>query len=96
MRGADFTETPQPPPKSFCGPSAAPPRTLWEMFTRAWRPSGGWVCILILLIRGAVLPLLQHYAGRPVDGFDFTAAAALLGALGFGVIRSYDRQMGVA
>ncbi len=78
------------------GVSAIPPKGAWEFFVRAWRPAGSWVCVATLAVRGAVLPLLQHFAGRPVDAFDWMAATALVGALGFSALRSFDKTQGTA
>lgn len=78
------------------GVSSIPPASLWEAFVRGSRPAGMWVCVAILAVRGAVLPLLQHFAGRPVDAFDWVAVTALVGALGLGALRSYDKREGTA
>lgn len=82
--------------KPLTGVSAIPPATLWEAFVRGSRPAGMWVCVAILAVRGAILPLLQHFAGRPVDAFDWVAVTALVGALGFSGMRSFDKKMGTA
>lgn len=78
------------------GPSALPPVTLWEMFVRGWRPFGGWVCVLIMAVRGGVLPIVEMARGQPVSDFDWTGVVAILGALGFAALRSFDRAKGTA
>lgn len=79
-----------------CGVSSIPPKSAWEFLVRAPRPIGMLVCVLILLVRGAILPLLQHFANRPVDGVDWTAMSAMVVALGLSALRSYDKREGTA
>jgi hypothetical protein len=79
------------------GVSAIAPQSFWEGFVRAARPAGIWVCVVILAVRGAVLPLLQFYAGRPVDQLDWMGVAALaVQALGLSAFRSFDKREGTA
>lgn len=92
MPGADATLKATP----ATGVSAIPPATLWEFFVRGSRPAGMWVCVGILATRGAVLPLLQHFANRPVEPFDWVSVTALVGALGFSAMRSFDKKQGTA
>lgn len=78
------------------GPSAAPPQNVWEFFVRAWRPSASWVLVVILAVRGAILPLLQWHTGQPVEALDWTSIVALVGVLGLGALRSHDLKQGIA
>jgi hypothetical protein len=76
--------------------SAEPPRTVWEFFVRAWRPSASWVLVIILAVRGAILPLLQWRAGQAVEQLDWVSIVALVGVLGLGALRSHDLKQGIA
>ena len=82
--------------KPLTGVSALAPQSFWEGFVRAARPAGTWVCVIILAVRGAVLPLLQHFADRPVDPLDWTGVVALAGLLGLSALRSFDKKEGTA
>lgn len=90
MNGSEAIEKP------LTGVSALAPRTFWEGFVRAARPTGTWVCVIILAVRGAVLPLLQHFANRPVDALDWMGVVALAGLLGLSALRSFDKKEGTS
>jgi hypothetical protein len=61
-----------------------------------WRPATGWVCVAILLVNGAVLPLarLWHVHTDPLDWKQMTPFAALL--FGQGVARTAEKIMGAS
>jgi hypothetical protein len=82
--------------KPLTGVSALAPQTFWEGFVRAARPAGTWVCVVILAVRGALLPLLQHFTNRPVDPLDWAGVVALAGLLGLSALRSFDKKEGTA
>lgn len=67
----------------------------WDFYVRAWRPFGGWVCALILLARGVVIPAVQLGRGEAIDPLDWVALTALAGMLGLGHFRSRERVAGV-
>lgn len=94
MPGADATSNGSERP--LTGISAIPPASVWEGFVRAARPAAVWACGATLLVRGAVLPLLQFFANRPVEQFDWIAVTALAGVLGLGAMRSFDKKEGTA
>lgn len=76
---------------SYCGPT-----TKWSMFVRAGRPAGMWICNLVLLVNGAVLPLARFW-GIHVEAMDWPGLATFVGALiTLGAQRSYDKQKGLA
>jgi hypothetical protein len=82
--------------RPLTGVSALAPASFWEGFVRAARPTGTWVCIVILAVRGAVLPLLQFFARRPVDALDWMGVVALAGLLGLSAMRSFDKTKGTS
>jgi hypothetical protein len=83
--------------KPVTGVSAFPPKTLWEGFVRGARPAGVWVCVMILAVRGAVLPLLQFFTGRPVEPLDWMGVVSLaVPVLGLSALRSFDKKEGTA
>jgi len=73
----------------------APLSGFWDGFVRGWRPFGGWVCALILLARGVVIPITQLFRGEAVDPLDWVALTALIGVLGLSRWRSKERIAGV-
>lgn len=88
---------PQEPAETpLTGPSAIAPTSSWEAFVRGWRPFGGWVCCLMLLMHGVAVPAVQLARGQAVSGLDWTGIIALVGLLGLGGLRSFDRARGTA
>lgn len=67
----------------------------FDFFVRAWRPFVGWTCGVILLVRGAAMPLVELAQGRSVSPIDWIAVVALVGALGFGRWRTIEKQEGL-
>lgn len=71
----------------------------WGTFGRfirgGWRSAAAWVCVLILIINGAVLPIarLFHFQGEPLDWPGLATFVAGLVALAH--YRSKDLQSGV-
>jgi len=71
-----------------------------NLFVAGWRPAVGWVCALAFAWQFVGLPILLfitslfHYPViAPV--FDFaTMSTVLMGMLGLGAMRSYDKQKG--
>lgn len=43
--------------------------TAGRFFRGAWQSAAAWVCVLILFVNGAVLPIarLFHFAGEPIE-----------------------------
>jgi hypothetical protein len=73
-----------------------------NLFVSGWRPATGWICNLGLLYEFVVRPLLtwaSMIVGHPVIAPDLdmgTLVTLLLGLLGMGGLRSFDKQNGVA
>lgn len=58
-------------------------------FRAGWRPAAGWVCTLILLANGVILPLVGKAPA------DWRAMAVFVGTLlGLAVARSFDKAQG--
>ena len=74
-----------------------------RLFVSGWRPFVGWVCGASLAYVGLVDPLarflatvIYHYAG-PFPAIDTTVTLqVLLGLLGLGGLRSFEKLKGVA
>lgn len=71
-------------------------------FTSGWRPGIGWVCALALFFQYVGRPLLQ-WAGivsghtfPPLPGIDDNLWQLMLGMLGLGGLRTYEKAKGVA
>lgn len=71
-------------------------------FTSGWRPGIGWVCALALFFQYIARPLLAWggiVAGHqfpPLPGIDDNLWQLMLGMLGLGGLRTYEKAKGVA
>jgi len=73
-----------------------------NIFVAGWRPFVGWTCGLALCVHFLLIPLadvITAYAGlEPVKypAFDMdTLMTVLLGMLGLGGLRTYEKQKGL-
>jgi hypothetical protein len=73
-----------------------------SVFTSGWRPAIGWVCGLALFFQYIARPALSWYgivAGHPfppLPGIDDNLWQLLLGMLGLGGLRTFEKTKGVA
>ena len=71
-------------------------------FTSGWRPAIGWVCGLALLFQYILRPMLMWFgviAGHqwpPLPGIDDKLWQLMLGLLGLGGLRTFEKTKGVA
>ena len=71
-------------------------------FTSGWRPGIGWVCVLALFGQYVARPLVQWgctLAGHPMPplpGIDDNLWQLMLGMLGLGGLRTYEKVKGAA
>ena len=71
-------------------------------FTSSWRPGIGWVCAIALFFQYVARPLLQWYgivSNHPLPalpGIDDNLWQLMLGMLGLGGLRTYEKTQGVA
>ena len=71
-------------------------------FTSGWRPAIGWVCGLALLFQYILRPMLMWFgviAGHqwpPLPGIDENLWQLMLGLLGLGGLRTFEKTKGVA
>jgi hypothetical protein len=71
-------------------------------FTSGWRPAIGWVCGLALLFQYILRPLLMWYGvitghqWPPLPGIDDNLWQLMLGLLGLGGLRTFEKTKGVA
>ncbi len=64
-----------------------------SLFVAGWRPAIGWICGLALLYSTILSPILGiWFTVPPVDSSLLTTV--LMGMLGLGTMRSYDRVKG--
>ena len=67
-----------------------------SMFVAGWRPAVGWICAIILFFNFIVGPLLATF-GVMVPLLDAaTMMPVLLGMLGLGGMRSFEKMKGVS
>lgn len=74
-----------------------------NLFVSGWRPFIGWVCGSALVYHYILRPLLPwifHFAGHPmppIQGLDMgDLITILLGMLGLGGLRTFEKAKGVA
>jgi hypothetical protein len=73
-----------------------------SVFVAGWRPFIGWVCGAALAFQYIIRPFalgIAHARGYPafdLPGLDDNLWQLMLGILGMGALRSYDKQQGVA
>jgi len=73
-----------------------------SVFTSGWRPGVGWVCVIALAMQYVARPMLAWLGivtGHPfpeLPGIDDNLWQLMLGMLGMGGLRSYDKVKGVA
>lgn len=71
-------------------------------FTSGWRPGIGWVCAMALFFQYIARPLLMWFGlvtgheWPPLPGIDDNLWQLLLGMLGLGGLRTYEKTKGVA
>lgn len=72
-----------------------PFRSRWDFAVRGWRPIMCWICVVVLVVNGVVLPMAQLW-GAQVQPLDWSALAVFAGTLGIaGVQRSTEKIYGV-
>ena len=70
-------------------------------FTSGWRPGVGWVCVAALACQYIARPLVQWggiVSGHPLPdlpGIDENLGQLMLGLLGLGGLRTYEKVQGV-
>lgn len=72
-----------------------------SIFVSGWRPFTGWVCSVSLAFNFIGLPILNYignfYSIPTVPSLDMsTMLPVLLGMLGLGTMRSFEKHKGVA
>lgn len=73
-----------------------------NVFTSGWRPGIGWVCALALFFQYIARPSIQWYGVMtghvyPVfPGIDDNLWQLMLGVLGLGGLRTYEKLQGVS
>jgi CheY-like chemotaxis protein len=73
-----------------------------SMFVAGWRPAVGWVCALAMLLNFILIPFINlgmEFAGQEIrlDLIEMdTMMPVLLGMLGLGGMRSYEKARNVA
>jgi hypothetical protein len=68
-----------------------------NLFIAGWRPALGWTCAAIFAYNYIIAPLLMLIPGVMLPALDFGAIMpVLLGMLGLGGLRSYEKVKGAA
>lgn len=68
-----------------------------SMFVSGWRPFVGWTCGIAMASNFLVAPYLMAFTGTLVPTLDLNQMMpVLMGMLGLGAYRSYEKVKGVA
>jgi hypothetical protein len=73
-----------------------------SLFVSGWRPAIGWVCALALAYQYLLRPLSNTIAAifgitlPPLPGLDDNLWQLMMGMLGMGGLRTYEKTQGVA
>jgi hypothetical protein len=73
-----------------------------SLFVSGWRPAIGWVCALALAYQYLIRPLAGTAAGiagiviPPLPGLDDNLWQLMMGMLGMGGLRTFEKVQGVA
>ena len=73
-----------------------------SVWTSGWRPGVGWICVAALAMQYVARPLISWVAavsGHPLPslpGIDDNLWQLLVGLLGLGGLRTYEKATGVA
>lgn len=75
-------------------PNSGPTRliaVISDLFLRGWRPAAGWACGVTIVVRGAVVPIIELLRGGEAGQFDWVSVTALVGVLGLGAFRTIEK-----
>ena len=73
-----------------------------SVFVSGWRPAIGWVCALALAYQYLARPLIMgimpmfHIVVPPLPGLDDNLWQLMMGMLGMGGLRTFEKVQGVA
>lgn len=68
-----------------------------NLFVSGWRPAIGWICALALLYQYIARPIVIAFGVVPsMPGLDDNLWQLLLGMLGMGGLRTFEKVQGVA
>jgi len=67
-----------------------------SLFVAGWRPAVGWVCVSAMAFNYLAVPVVSMF-GLPVQPVDDSSMmTVLLGMLGLGGMRTYEKNKGVS
>ena len=71
-----------------------------SLFVAGWRPGAGWVCVIAMfyhfLFYPIVGPIVEQYAGFKLVDLEWEElSVVLMGMLGFGGLRAFEKVRGV-
>jgi hypothetical protein len=64
-------------------------------FQSSWRPATGWVCVLALMVNYLISPIAAGFGVVIPQADGSTLMPILMGLLGLGGMRSFDRFKGI-
>jgi hypothetical protein len=66
----------------------------FDFMVRGFRPAAGWACAIVILVRGAVVPLWELARGSDASPIDWAMLVALVGMLGLARYRHLEKTSG--
>lgn len=66
----------------------------FDFMVRGFRPAAGWACALVILVRGAIVPLVELAQGDAASPMDWAMLVALAGMLGLARYRHLEKTSG--
>ena len=66
----------------------------FDFMVRGFRPAAGWACAIVILVRGAVVPIVELARGQAASPMDWAMLVALVGMLGLARYRHLEKTSG--
>lgn len=66
----------------------------FDFMVRGFRPAAGWACAIVILVRGAVVPMWELARGSDASPIDWAMLVALVGMLGLARYRHIEKTSG--
>jgi hypothetical protein len=68
----------------------------FDFMVRGFRPAAGWACAIVILVRGAVVPIVELARGHAASPMDWAMLVALVGMLGLARYRHLEKSAGTS
>ncbi len=82
------------PADSSASQARQPLTGAFDFMVRGFRPAAGWACAMVILVRGAIVPLIELAQGDSASPMDWAMLVALAGMLGLARYRHLEKTSG--